>query len=68
VSPELLQATISDSSGDYHYHSVQQEKTDSHAAKIPPGHLLWTGRIFSQYDNGKTRFNEFLKGLDIDKY
>jgi hypothetical protein len=25
VSPELLQAAISDSSGDYHYHSVQQK-------------------------------------------
>ena len=22
----------------------------------------------SQYDNGKTRFNEFLKGLDRDEY
>ena len=26
MSPELLQAAISDSSGDYHYHSVQREK------------------------------------------
>ena len=33
MSPELLQAVISDSSGDYHYHSVQREKTDSHAEK-----------------------------------
>ena len=40
VSPELLQAAISDSSGDYHYHSVQREKTDSHAEQIPSGHLL----------------------------
>ena len=31
VSPELLQAAISDSSGNYHYHSVQREMTDSHA-------------------------------------
>ena len=34
VSPELLQAAISDSSGDYHYHSVQREKTDAHAEKF----------------------------------
>jgi hypothetical protein len=40
VSPELLQAAISDSSGDYLYHLVQWEKTDSHAEKIPSGHLL----------------------------
>jgi len=40
VSPELLQVAISDSSGDYHYHSVQREKTDSHAEKITSGHLL----------------------------
>ena len=33
MSQELLQAAISDSSGDYHYHSVQREKTDSHAEK-----------------------------------
>jgi uncharacterized membrane protein len=25
---------------DYHYHSVQREKTDSHAEQIPSGHLL----------------------------
>ena len=24
--------------------------------------------VASQYDNGKTRFNEFLKGLDTDEY
>jgi hypothetical protein len=24
--------------------------------------------VASQYDNGKTRFNEFLKGLDRDEY
>ena len=24
--------------------------------------------VVSQYDNSKTRFNEFLKGLDTDKY
>jgi hypothetical protein len=23
--------------------------------------------VVSQYDNGKTRFNEFLKGLDTDE-
>jgi hypothetical protein len=40
VSPELLQAAISDSSGDYHYHSVQREKTDFHAEKITSDHLL----------------------------
>jgi hypothetical protein len=40
VSPELLQAAISESFGDYHYHSVQREKTDSHAEKNPSGHLL----------------------------
>jgi hypothetical protein len=39
VFPELLQAAISDSCGDYHYHSVQREKTDSHAEKITSGHL-----------------------------
>jgi hypothetical protein len=26
--------------GDYHYHSVQREKTDSHTEKITSGHLL----------------------------
>jgi hypothetical protein len=40
VSPELLQAAISDSSGDYHYHSVQRETTDFHAEKITSDHLL----------------------------
>jgi hypothetical protein len=25
-------------------------------------------RVASQYDNGKTGFNEFLKGLDKDEY
>jgi hypothetical protein len=34
VSPELSQAAISDSCGDYHYHSVQREKTDAHAEKF----------------------------------
>ena len=34
MSPELLQAAISDSSGDSHYHSVQREKADSHAEQI----------------------------------
>jgi hypothetical protein len=34
VSPELLQAAISDSCGDYHDHSVQQEKSDAHAEKF----------------------------------
>ena len=24
--------------------------------------------VTSQYDNGKARFNEFLKGLDADEY
>jgi hypothetical protein len=24
--------------------------------------------VASQYDNGKTKFNEFLKGLDTDEY
>jgi hypothetical protein len=24
--------------------------------------------VASQYDNGKTRFNKFLKGLDTDEY
>jgi hypothetical protein len=24
--------------------------------------------VASQYDNGKTRFNEFLEGLDTDEY
>jgi hypothetical protein len=33
VSPELLQAVVSNSCGDYHYHSVHREKTDSHAEK-----------------------------------
>jgi hypothetical protein len=37
VSPELLQVAISDSSGDYHYHAVQREKTDSHAEQITSG-------------------------------
>jgi hypothetical protein len=31
---------ISYSCGDYHYHSVQRKKTDSHAEKIPSGHIL----------------------------
>ena len=34
MSPELSQAAISDSCGDYHYHSVQREKTDAHAEKF----------------------------------
>ena len=34
MSPELLPAAISDSCGDYHYHSVQREKTDAHAEKF----------------------------------
>ena len=40
VSPELLQVAISDISGDYHYHAVQREKTDSHAENITSGHIL----------------------------
>ena len=34
MSPELLQAAISDGCGDYNYHSVQREKIDSHAEKF----------------------------------
>ena len=40
MSPELLEAAISDSCGDYHYHLVQREKTDSHAESIPSVHIL----------------------------
>jgi hypothetical protein len=40
VSPELLQVAISDISGDYHYHAVHREKTDSHAENITSGHIL----------------------------
>ena len=31
-------------------------------------HLSVAEMVASQYDNGKTRFNEFLKGLDTDEY
>ena len=34
MSPELLQVAISDSCRDYHYHSVQRQKTDAHAEKF----------------------------------
>jgi hypothetical protein len=47
VSPELLQAAISDSCGDYHYHSVQREKTDAHAEKF---HQVIFSRL-AEYEN-----------------
>jgi hypothetical protein len=65
----LLQAAIFDSCGDYHYHSVQREKTDSHALNTKKiAHPSVAEMVASQYDDGKTRFKGFLKGLDTDEY
>jgi hypothetical protein len=51
VSPELLQAAISDSCGDYHDHSVQREKSDAHAEKF---HQVIFSRL-AEYENRRNQ-------------
>ena len=61
MSPELLQTAISDSSGGYYYHSVQREKTDSHAEKnsIGSSSLDWQDMKIVE-NRRQSSFNVFL--------